>query len=83
MHIVDRCFKLAAFIEYLNARIFPVSDIDPAVSIAADVVRKIKLYRPRTGRASTFKQPAAGVELVYTRVLIAVGHENIAGRRDC
>jgi len=74
---------LAAFIEYLNARIFPVSDIDPAVSIAADVVRKIKLYRPRTGRASAFKQPAAGVELVYTRVLIAVGHENIAGRRDC
>lgn len=82
VHVVNLRFKATLFIENLNARIFPVSDIDPAVGIAADVVRKIKLSGTRSGRDPTFKQPATGVELVNARVVIAVGHEYIAGRRD-
>src|SRR5271166_591099 len=51
MQIIPLSFELAVAVEHLDPMVLAVGDIDPAVGVAADVVRNVELARVGAGLA--------------------------------
>src|SRR5438046_372134 len=82
MQIVPLRLESTVPIEDLDAVIFPVGDVHPAIGIARYVVRQVEL--PRTGArlAPRFDAPAVLRILVHARVAVSVRHVDfIVGRQ--
>src|SRR5262249_61736912 len=82
MHVDPLRLELAVAVEYLDAMVLAVGDVDPAVSIAADVVRDVELTGIGTRLAPRAEQRAVRRELVHARVAVPVGHVDVALRRE-
>src|SRR5216684_5124903 len=63
----------AVAVEHLDPVVFAVGDIDPAVRVAADVVRDIEAAGVGAGLAPGEQQFAVGAEFVNPRVAVTVG----------
>src|ERR1051325_298581 len=72
MQIIPLRFPLAVTVEDLHPVVLAVRDIDPAVRIAADVVRNIELPRIGAGLAPRGEQLAVQRKFVDAGVAIAV-----------
>src|SRR4029077_10506151 len=60
-------------VEHLNAMVLASRDVDPAVGIAADVVRDVELARVGPGLTPRAQQGAVRRELVQARGAVPVG----------
>src|SRR5439155_1908028 len=63
MHVVPLRLELAMAVEDLDAMVLTVGDVDPAVDVAADVVRNVELARTGAGLAPRAEERAVGGEL--------------------
>src|SRR5215212_3971916 len=78
MQVLPLRLELTVAVEHLDAVVFAVGDIDPAVGIATDVVDDVELALTGPGRAPGHEQLAVGRVFVDTGIAIAVRHVNLA-----
>ena len=78
VHIDDLRFVLSVPVEDLHPVVLAVGDVDPAIGVATDIVRKIEFTRPGPGLTPTLEQLAVGRKLVDGGIAIAVGDVNVA-----
>src|SRR5215468_5413116 len=67
VEVVPLRLVLAVAVEYLDAMIFAVGDIDPAVGIAGDIVRDVEFARIGAGSAPGQDQFAVRRVFVHAR----------------
>src|SRR6516162_1556059 len=77
MQIVPLGLEPAVAVEHLNPMILAVGDIDPAVGVAADVVRDIELSRVSARLAPRHQQFAVASVFVDPRITVTVGNVKI------
>src|SRR5437773_3348946 len=70
MHIVPLGLVLAVAVENLHAMILPVSDVNPAVLIGADIVNDIELTGIAPGFALREKQFSIGRVFVHAGIAV-------------
>src|SRR5215212_2916212 len=78
MQVLPLRFELTVAVKHLDPVVFAVSDIDPTVGIATDVVDDVELALAGTGRAPRHEQLAVRRVFVDAGVAIAVRHINLA-----
>ena len=82
MHVVPLRLVFAVAVEHLDAVVFAVGDVDPAVGVAADVVGDVELAGIGAGLAPGHHQLAVRRVFVDARVAVAVGDVEVALRRQ-
>ena len=83
VQIIPLRLVLAVAVEYLDAMVFPVGDIDPAVGVGADVVHDVELAGIGAGLAPRHQQFPVRRVFVHLGVAIAVGDVDLPVRRQC
>src|SRR5262249_4326020 len=73
VHVVPLRLVPTVTVEHLDAMVLAISHVDPALGIAADVVRDVELARIGAWRAPGQPQPAVDAELVHATVAVAIG----------
>src|SRR3954453_14702395 len=81
MQVLPLRFELTVAVEHLDAVVFAVGDINPAVGIATDVVDDVELALTGPGSAPRHEQLAVGRVFVDAGIAIPVRHVNLALRR--
>src|SRR3954447_3867918 len=71
-------FEFTVAVEHLDAVVFAVGDINPAVGIATNVVDDVELALTGPGRAPRHEQLAVGQVFVDAGIAIAVRYVNLA-----
>ena len=82
VQIVPLGLELAVAVEHLDPVVLAVGDIEPAVGVAADVVRDVELAGIGAGLAPRHQQLAVGRVFVDARVAVAVRDVEVALRRQ-
>ena len=82
MHVVPLRLVLALAVEHLDAVVLAVGHVHPAVGVAADVVGNVELAGVGAGLTPREDRRPVRRELVHPRVAVAVGHVEIALRRQ-
>ena len=82
MHVDPLSLVFAVAVEHLDPVIFPVGDVDPAVAVAADVVRDVELAGIGAGLAPGEQELAVRAEFMDPRIAVAVRDVEIALRRE-
>jgi hypothetical protein len=83
VQIVPLRLEFTVAVKHLQPVVLAIGDIDPAIGIAADVVRHIELPGIGAGLAPRKQQFAVGGEFVDAGIAVAVRHVNVAARRQC
>src|SRR5271167_3135382 len=77
-HIQVRFLELAAVIENLNSPVAPVANVDIALRVGREGVRRIELSGLGASRSPGLDEHTVLVELRDARVAIAIRNENVA-----
>src|SRR5207237_1233147 len=81
VHVVPLRLVFAVAVEYLDAVVFAVGDVDPAIRVAADVVGDVELTGIGARLAPGEQQLAIRAEFMDPGVAVAVRNIEIALRR--
>ena len=82
VQIVPLRLVFAVAVEHLHAVVLAVGDIDPAVGVGDDVVDDVELAGIGAGLAPGLDQLAVGRVFVDAGIAVAVGHIDLALRRQ-
>src|SRR5713226_3973887 len=80
-HVRPDVLELAIRSEHLDALIFAVGDINVTVAVGADIVWQTELPRLVSRLSPRAQQTAVGRILVYLRIAVTVGHEQLTAPR--
>src|SRR5260370_31973365 len=70
--VIDRPQNQVA-IEYLDSPVTPVCDVDIALSVGRDRVRRVELIGLRSARSNGFDESSVLVVLDHARIAVAIG----------
>ena len=78
VQVVPLRLELAVAVEHLHAMVLAIRHIDPAVGVAADIVRQVELPRLDARLAPRHQPLAVLVVFVHARIAVAVGDIDVA-----
>src|SRR5580704_7574776 len=82
VQIVPLRLVFAVAVKHLDAVVFAVGDIDPAIGVGADIVHDIELAGVGAGAAPRHQQFAVGRIFVHLGIAVAVGDIDLAFWRE-
>jgi len=74
--------ELAVAVEYLDAMVLTVGDVDPAIGVAADVANDVELAFTGSGFTPGHKQLAARRVFMDAGIAVAIRDIDVASRRQ-
>src|SRR5215471_1377398 len=77
-NVTDDAYRIQVLIEYLDAIVATVTDVDVAFGIGRNGMGRIELSRHRSARSDRFHECSVLIEFRDARIVVPIGHKDIA-----
>src|SRR5258708_18600409 len=81
VQVVPFGLVVAVAVEYLDAMILPVGDVDPALRVATQIVRNVEFTRSGSGLSPGFQRFAVRRIHVDSGIAVAIRNVDVSARR--